>query len=132
MAQVLEPEQIGLINFLIAVSALLAQFGSLGINSVSIRVFPDFRNADVKHNGFLFLALLYLCLGSVLILLYYLLFRERIIANNLEKSALVAQYAYFIVPFTLATLLFNLFDSLHKVLYNAVIGIFLKDFVSGF
>lgn len=127
--RLLEPEQIGLINFLIAVSALLAQFGSLGINSVSIRVFPDFRNADVKHNGFLFLALLYLCLGSVLILLYYLLFRERIIANNLEKSALVAQYAYFIVPFTLATLLFNLFDSLHKVLYNAVIGIFLKDFV---
>ncbi len=127
--RLLEPEQIGLINFLIAISALLAHFGSLGINSVSIRLFPSFRNADAKHNGFLFLALLYLGLGSVLILLYYLIFRERIISNNLEKSALVAQYAYFIVPFTLATLLFNLFDSLHKVLYNAVIGIILKDFV---
>ncbi len=127
--RLLEPEQIGLINFLIAISALLAHFGSLGINSVIIRLFPGFRNADTKHNGFLFLSLLYICLGSVLILVYYLIFRQRIIANNLEKSALVAQYAYFIVPFTLATLIFNLFDSLHKVLYNGVIGIFLKDFV---
>ena len=125
----LEPEQIGLINFLIAISALLAHVGSLGINSVIIRIFPNFRDADTKHNGFLFLALVYISLGSVLVLLYYLLFRERIIANNVEKSALVVQYAYYIVPFTLATLLFNLFDSLHKVMYNGVIGIFLKDFI---
>ncbi len=125
----LEPEQIGLINFLIAISVLLAHVGSLGINSVIIRIFPSFRNDDTKHNGFLFLALLYIGLGSVLVLLYYMLFRDRIIANNLEKSTLVVQYAYFIVPFTLVTLLFNLFDSLHKVLYNGVIGIFLKDFI---
>ncbi|MCD4709962.1 MAG: polysaccharide biosynthesis C-terminal domain-containing protein [Bacteroidales bacterium] len=125
----LEPEEIGVINFLVAISAILAHAGSLGINSVSIRLFPYFRDKDTRHHGFLFMALLFLLAGIIIIFSYYFLFKERIIANNTGKSFLVARYACFIVPFTIATLLFNLFDSLHKVIYNAVIGVFVKDFV---
>lgn len=125
----LEPEEIGVINFLIAVSAILAHIGSLGINSISIRLFPYFRNDKTRHNGFLSLALLFALTGTLLIVLYYFFFKERIVQNNLEGSFLVANYVYFIVPFTIATLLFNLFDSLHKVMYNAVIGVFVKEFL---
>ncbi|MEN8157831.1 MAG: oligosaccharide flippase family protein [Bacteroidota bacterium] len=125
----LEPEEIGLINFLIAVSTILAHVGSLGINSVSIRLFPYFRDNENRHNGFLSMALLFVSAGVIIILIYYLLFRDKIITNNIEKSNLIANYAYLIVPFTIATLLFNLFDSLHKVIYNAVIGVFVKDFI---
>lgn len=125
----LEPEEIGVINFLIAVSAILAHIGSLGINSVSVRLFPYFRNDKTRHNGFLSLALLFALTGTLLIVAYFFFFKERIVQNNAEKSFLVANYVYFIVPFTIATLLFNLFDSLHKVMYNAVIGLFVKDFL---
>ncbi len=127
--RLLDPEQIGVINFLIAISAILAHIGSLGINSVSIRLFPYFRDKETRHHGFLFMALLFLSAGIIIIFIYYFLFKERIIANNTGKSFLVARYAYFIIPFTIATLLFNLFDSLHKVIYNAVIGVFVKDFI---
>ena len=72
---------------------------------------------------------MFLSAGILIIFLYYFLFKARIIANNAEKSFLVVRYAYFIVPFTIATLLFNLFDNLHKVIYNAVIGVFMKEFV---
>ncbi len=130
--RLLEPEEIGLINFLIAISAILAQVGSLGINSVSIRLFPEFRNNTNKHNGFLSLGLLFLIVGAMIIFAYYLLFKERIIENNTGKSLFVANYVYFIVPFTLATLIFNFFDSLHRVIYNAVIGLFVKEFLFRF
>ncbi|PID92317.1 MAG: hypothetical protein CSA96_03810, partial [Bacteroidetes bacterium] len=125
----LEADAIGVINFLVAIAAILAHLASLGINSVAIRLFPYFRDEKKGHNGFLALALFFCLIGSTLVLLYYLLFKERIIANNIEKSYLVARYACFIVPFTVATLLYNLFDSLHKVSYNAVIGVFVKDFL---
>jgi O-antigen/teichoic acid export membrane protein len=125
----MEPEQIGLINFLVAISAILAQIGSLGINSVSVRLFPEFRNDSNKHNGFLSLGLVFLVVGTLLVWLYYLGFKERIIQNNAEKSFLVANYVYFIVPYTIATLLYNFFDNLHRVTYDAVIGVFMKEFV---
>jgi O-antigen/teichoic acid export membrane protein len=125
----LEPSEIGLINFLVALSAILAQIGSLGINNVSVRLFPHFRDGASKHHGFLSLGLLFLFAGSLLVLAYYLLFRERIIENNLEKSVLLSRYVYFIVPFTVATLVYNYFDSLHRVIYDAVIGVFMKEFV---
>jgi O-antigen/teichoic acid export membrane protein len=59
----LEPEQIGLINFLVALSAILAQVGSLGIVNISIRLFPEFRNDSNRHNGFLSLGLVFLAVG---------------------------------------------------------------------
>ncbi len=127
--KLLDPEQIGLINFLIAISAILAHVASLGINTIAVRLFPYFRNDQNKHSGFLSMALIFVSSGTILVLLYYLIFKEKIVENNMGKSALVADYVWFIIPFTIATLLYNLFDSLHKVTYNGVIGIFVKDFL---
>ncbi len=127
--RLLNPEEIGMINFLIAISAILAHVASLGINSVAVRLFPYFRNDKNRHNGFLSLALMFVSSGTVLVLLYYLIFKERIVENNMGKSALLAEYAWYILPFTIATLVYNLFDSLHKVTYNAVIGVFVKEFL---
>lgn len=128
----LEPEEIGLINFFVAISAILAQVGSLGINSVCVRLFPEFREPSRKHNGFLSLGLLFLTVGTTIVLTYYLMFREKIIDNNTEKSFLIANYIYFIIPYTIATLLFTFFESLHRLIYNAVIGLFVKEFLFRF
>lgn len=127
--KLLDTEEIGLINFLIAISAILAHIASLGINTVAIRLFPYFRDDKNRHSGFLSMALMFVASGTILILLYYLIFKGKIIENNMGKSTLVAEYAWYIVPFTIATLLYNLFDSLHKVSYNAVIGVFVKEFL---
>ncbi len=127
--RLLEPEQIGLINFLIALSMILAQGASLGINGISVRLFPEFRDNRSKHHGYLALGLLILLAGVCLVLLYYYLSKDRIIDNNAEKSGLISTYVYFIVPFTIVTMLFNFFEGLHRVMYNAVIGLFLKEFV---
>ena len=100
--RLLEPEEIGVINFLLAMSVILAHVGSLGINNVSVRLFPYFRDKATRHHGFLRMALLFFSAGVIIIFIYYFLFKGRIIANNTEKSFLVARYIYFIVPFTIA------------------------------
>jgi len=101
----------------------------LGINSISLRLFPEFRDKSSKHHGYLALGLLLLAAGVLLVLLYYFLFRNSIMENNAEKSGLISAYVYFIVPFTIVTMLFNFFEGLHRVMYNAVIGLFLKEFL---
>jgi O-antigen/teichoic acid export membrane protein len=54
----LEWEMIGEIRFILSTSSLLMSFGLLGINSLTIRFFPNFRNDQNGHNGFLGLLLL--------------------------------------------------------------------------
>ena len=76
--KVLLPEEIGLINLLIALSALLAHFGSLGINSVANRLFPYFRNEEKGHNGFLFLSFIFGIVGFILVMVFFLLQKELI------------------------------------------------------
>ena len=52
-----------------------------------------------------------------------------IINNNLEKSKLFADYVYLLLPITLFTLLFVQLDMINKVLYDAVLGAFLQEFL---
>lgn len=54
----LEWEMIGEIRFILSTSSLLMTFGLLGINSLTIRFFPRFKNEDAGHHGFLGLLLL--------------------------------------------------------------------------
>ena len=55
-AHLLTPAQNGVTKLLVSYSMLFAQFANLGFTSVTIRLFPYFRNKDKGHHGFLFYA----------------------------------------------------------------------------
>ncbi|MCK4664785.1 MAG: oligosaccharide flippase family protein [Bacteroidales bacterium] len=59
----LSTEQIGLLRLLVSYSTIIAMFASLGINSVTIKLFPYFRNVEKKHHGYLGIALLVSLIG---------------------------------------------------------------------
>lgn len=125
--KVLAPNQIGLISVSIAYSAILAQFGSLGFNHITTRLFPYFRNKSKSHNGFFLIALSVSLIGFLLITTIFLVFKPMLIAHSIDKSPLLAKYINYIIPFTFFTLFFNLFDHYYKVLFNAVIGTLFRD-----
>ena len=52
-----------------------------------------------------------------------------LVENAAEKSPLFVDYIYYVLPLILFTLLFNLFDTYYRVLYNALKGIFYKEVV---
>lgn len=125
--QILSTEQIGLLRLLVSYSSIIAMFASLGINSVTIKLFPYFRNDEKKHHGYLGIALLVTLIGFIVAIIVYILFQPYIVEKAQEKSALFIPYFYFVIPLALFTLLFGIFDTYYRVLYNAVKGIIYKE-----
>ncbi len=126
-SEYLSPEIVGLFGLLLSYAILSAQFSSLGINGVTNRLFPYFRNKETGHNGYLFIAFSVISIGFFLFLITYFLFSPKLIESNIEKSKLFADYVYLLIPLTFFTLLFNVLDIYNKLLYNAVLGTFLQD-----
>jgi len=125
----LTPEIVGLFALLVAWSSLFAQFSALGFHGVTARMFPRFRNKEMGHNGFVFIAFAVMLTGFILFFVTFLLIKPWLVESNLEKSALFAEYVNLLVPLTFLALLFSMLDILNKMLYNAVLGTFLKEFV---
>lgn len=127
--RILSTGQVGLLRILVSYSVLFAQFASLGINSVSVKLFPYFRDPGKKHHGFLGIALLVSLAGFILSTGIYLLLKPLFISQASGKSILFITYFYYVVPLILFTLLFSIFDTYYRVLYNAVKGIVYKEVV---
>ncbi len=121
-------EENGLLKLLISYSVIFAQFASLGFNRVTTMLFTYFRDYKNKHNGFLFIAAMVVLVGFVLAIIVFLLLKTYILGKGAEKSLLFADYFYYIIPLIFVTLLFTVLDNYYKVLFNAVRGIFLKEF----
>ena len=122
-------EEIGLFRILVSYSLLFAQFAGLGINTITIKLFPYFRDFDRKHHGFLGLALLISAVGLIISVSVFVLLKSSILDGDKEGTDLFASYFYYIVPLIIFTLLFIVFDSYYRVLYNAVIGIIYKEVI---
>lgn len=125
----ISPEQIGVLNLLVAYSLGFATFATLGINSVSNRLFPYFRNPENKHNGYFFILFIVSIGGFFLSVIVFLLLKPLIIENSLEKSVLFIDYIHYILPLTFFTLIFLVLDIYYAVLFKAVKGIFIKEFL---
>src|SRR5690554_1204329 len=128
----LTTDTVGLFGLLVAWSALLSQFSSLGMPGITARMFPWFRDSGKGHNGFLFIALAVMGIGFIFFLISYYIFAPWLVENNLEKSALFSEYIYLLIPLTLFSLLYIILDSYNRLLYDAVFGTFLTEFLQRF
>lgn len=126
---ILSTEEIGLLKLLVSFSLLFAQFGSLGFSNVINRLFPYFRNKEKGHSGFIAVALIITFSGFILSAIGLELFRPLIIRNNIDDSAIFVEYFNYLYPLIFFTLFFGLFDSYIKALFNAVIGLMLKELI---
>jgi O-antigen/teichoic acid export membrane protein len=127
--QYLTPEVVGLFSLLVAFSNIFGNLTGLGVNEVTSRLFPFFRNTQNGHNGFLFIALIFQLLGFSLFLIFFYYWKPMLVEANLEKSALFAQYAFLLVPITFFVMVYVFLDMYNKLLYNTVLGTLLQEFV---
>ncbi len=121
--------EIGVIQVLISFATILAQFSSLGFANVINRLFPYFRNSNEKHNGFFGLSLAVTLTGFILAMVFFKFYSPHFVSANLERSPLISEYSFYLPALLLITLLFNLLDNYNKVLYDAVFGTFLREFL---
>jgi len=123
----LSTEQIGLLSLLASYSTLFAVFASFGFTSVVIRLFPYFRDEKNQHHGFFILTAAVTAAGYLLSILLFFILKPLIIKDSIEQSPLFVSYLYLIPPLILFLLLFSIFDSYNRALFNATYGTFLTE-----
>jgi O-antigen/teichoic acid export membrane protein len=123
----LDAEEIGLLRLLVSYSSILAMFAGLGISTVIIKVFPQFRDENNGHHGFLGFVLLVTLAGFLITSLVFVLFKNLFAAKAGDDPSLFMTYFYTVIPLTLFTVLFSVLDSYFRVLFDAVKGTLFKE-----
>ena len=123
----LSTEKIGLLTLLASYSTLFSVFASFGFTSVIIRLFPYFRDEINRHHGFFFLTAAVTVSGYLVTIILFFLLKPLIIKDSIEQSQLFVDYLYLIPPLILFLLLFSIFDSYNRALFNATYGTFLTE-----
>lgn len=93
-----QPNEIGLIRVFQDAAILVTSFIILGSSGLTIRFFPKFKDKDSGHHGFLSLILTMTGIGSLIFLLFVLGFKDQIIDFYRDRSPLISQYYYWLLP----------------------------------
>jgi len=127
--RILKTSEIGLLAIFISYSYIFAQMASLGTGRITIVFFPFFRDRKNSHHGFFPLMILISVIGLILALFVLFFMKAWLISNSNDKSPLFGQYFNYLFPMVIFTLVFQVMDSFNTTLYNAIRGIFLKEFL---
>jgi O-antigen/teichoic acid export membrane protein len=122
----LSTEEIGLINLILTIGVLFAQFSNLGVSYTIWRFFPFFKNKKNSNNGFIQFTLLLNALGVVLFTLVLFLIKD-LINHNYIKSELFTEHYFWIIPLGVFYSFFLTFDSILRAIHKNVVSIFAMD-----
>ena len=122
----------GLLLFLIATANLILPFASMGINVLVVRFFPEFKNKESGHNGYLALLLVSVLVGFLVVAGLLWLFQEPLLQMYADKKdPAYLQFIPYAIPLTLLLIYINLFvqytANFHRVVVPAIVHeLFLK------
>ena len=120
-------EEFGLLSLIISVSVIYSYLSAIGLANTVPRFFPFFKTDDKLHNGFLSYILLIGTSGFLIITVLLLILRPVIISAYIDKSAEFVNYYYFLIPLSLFTMLFNVFEAIARAVYKTSFATFLKE-----
>lgn len=123
----LTTQQNGLLNLLISISIITGSLSNLGSTGITSRLFPLFRSKENQHHGFLFYPIIISMIGFVIFLLLFFVFRDEIIARNLDKSKLFADEIYYLIPLTFFWAIFNVLDAYSRSVFLTTAGVLIKE-----
>lgn len=125
----LSTTQVGLINLLMSVGLLFAQFANLGTIYTTWRFFPFFRNPNKQNFGFLLANLILVVFGTLFFTMCMLLLKPEVVAMYSEKSPLFISFFGWIVPLGFALVLFQLFENYMRGMGKNILPVFLQEIV---
>ena len=125
----LSQEEVGLINLILSLSLLFAQFSNLGSINSTWKFFPYLFNPKRKHYGFLSLNLIIALVGVILFSLVFILFKDSISAYFESRSSRFVQYYYWVIPVGSFMVIFKLLENYLRGLYKNVFAVVANDFI---
>ncbi len=122
------PEQYGLTQVIISLSQILAPLAALGMTAFINRFFPYyFDRLPNKKNDMLTIAILFSCIGAILVFSACLVFEPWVIRNFQKKSALLVEFYYWSLVFSFFYLCFTILESYMGALKKTVLPSFMKE-----
>lgn len=124
----------GMINFLKVTALLCIPLANLGIQTLVVRFFPQFKDAEQDHNGFLVFLLLISGLLFLLFLTAILIFGSEISQFYLEQreksdSSLIPTYLWYVVPLTFLLIIINILIAYTSNFHRIVVPALIYDFL---
>lgn len=120
-------EQIGLTQVMLSIATILSQVGNMGFTDLANRIFPWFRDSQNANRGFLGLGILITGIGTVIVTILLIINIEKVINTNSSGDSLLTGYSGLLPVLLILIIWFTFFDNYVKMLYNAVLGTFLRD-----
>ena len=125
----LMPDQVGLANVIMLLAGFFAQFSSLGTGMILLRFLPFMKNEDEGYSGILRFTILILFGGIILVSLALLLGNNFILGLFEDKSPLLVEYSFWILPAGIAGAFYILFEHYLRGISKNIISIFFQDFI---
>jgi len=119
----LSVEQIGLLNLILSVGLLMAQFCNLGSAYTIIKFLPFFRNKSKRDYGFFPYNVLIVTVGVVIFTLISFLFKPQISSYYATKSPQFVHYYFWFIPIGIAYVYYMLFENFLKAIYKNLIPV---------
>jgi O-antigen/teichoic acid export membrane protein len=126
---ILSTEQIGLVNLIVSVGTLFAQFANMGTFYTTWKFTPFFKDQEKKHHGFLPLMLLIVSIGTILFTILAFVFREQIEDLYQERSALFVDYYIWMIPIGIAYVFFMVFEVYLRSFFKNIISVVAYEIV---
>ena len=120
-------EEVGLANAMPVIAVMIAQFAAVGTPNAILRFFPYFRDKKSHHNGFLAGFLLLSLIGFLIIAALFWIFRPQLFSVWEEKSPLLFEYSYLLLPFAFSYVVINVFEAYLRSLYKIAFMTFVKE-----
>ncbi|MCH2230263.1 MAG: lipopolysaccharide biosynthesis protein [Crocinitomicaceae bacterium] len=122
-------DEVGLINLVVGIGMLLAQFMSFGVINSTWKFFPYLKNKDNHHHGFLTLNFLLILAGILVFGLLIFVFKTPITSFYIEKSSRFSDFYYLIIPLGAATATHRYLDSYLRAMHKHVVSIIANDVI---
>lgn len=117
----LSQEEIGLTRVMVDAAMLFSGLAQLGTNASIIRFFPFFKSCDGKNHGIFGWSILIPFIGFSLFAILFFIFKENIITVYSQKSPLIADYFYLLLPLTFFALYLTVFETNASVLLRITV-----------
>lgn len=124
---ILSTEQIGLMNLLLSVGLLFAQFANLGTFYTTWKFFPFFKNKEKSHFGFIPLMLFIVSIGVIIFTILTFMFRDTFENIYKEKSPLFSEYIMWVIPIGIAYVYYMVFEIYLRSLYKNLISVIVNE-----
>ena len=123
----LTPEELGLTRVLFSFSALIASFLPLGIQNITLKYFPYYKDPEKKHSGYFGFMLLFPAIGFLLISGAILLLKKIIIDLYIDNSKLFTDYFDYVFPMILSISFTQVLTTYSSTLFRTTIPSFIND-----